>query len=116
MLKKEIILKKIVDLFFEDSINMLVGVNEGYFCILRWCVLFFVFVVDCEVGRGVDFCWKSVGRGVRESISYFVFRGLGYVLYFNVLGYMLDILFIWKIKLYDNLDILCIIKGKKFKD
>lgn len=98
MLKKEIILKKIVDLFFEDSICiMFVGVNKGYFCILRWCVLFFVFVVDCEVGRGVDFCWKSVGRGVRESISYFVFRGLGYVLYFNVLGYVLDILFILNI-------------------
>lgn len=105
VLKKEIVLKKIVDLFFEDSI-MLVGVNEGYFCILRWRVLFFVFVVDCEVGRGVDFCWKSVGRGVRESISYFVFRGLGYVLYFNVLGYMLDILFILKIKLYDEIDIV----------
>lgn len=34
VLKKETILKKIVDLFFEDSI-MLAGVNEGHFCTLR---------------------------------------------------------------------------------
>lgn len=34
VLKKETILKKIVDLFFEDSI-MLAGVNKGHFCTLR---------------------------------------------------------------------------------
>lgn len=34
MLKKETILKKIVDLFFEDSI-MFTGVNKGHFCTLR---------------------------------------------------------------------------------
>lgn len=34
VLKKETILKKIVDLFFEDSI-MFAGVNKGHFCTLR---------------------------------------------------------------------------------
>lgn len=97
VLKKETILKKIVDLFFEDSINMLAGVNEGHFCTLRWCASPPVFAVDCEVGRRADPCWKSAGRGARESIPYSVPRGPGYVLYLNVSGYMSDILFIWKI-------------------
>lgn len=116
VLKKETILKKIVDLFFEDSINMLAGVNEGHFCTLRWCASPPVFAVDCEVGRGADPCWKSAGRGARESIPYSVPRGPGYVLYLNVSGYMSDILFIWKIKPYDNSDTLCITKGKKSKN
>lgn len=116
VLKKETILKKIVDLFFEDSINMLAGVNEGHFCTLRWCASPPVFAVDCEVGRRADPCWKSAGRGARESIPYSVPRGPGYVLYLNVSGYMSDILFIWKIKPYDNSDTLCITKGKKSKN
>lgn len=116
VLKKETILKKIVDLFFEDSINMLAGVNEGHFCTLRWRASPPVFAVDCEVGRGADPCWKSAGRGARESIPYSVPRGPGYVLYLNVSGYMSDILFIWKIKPYDNSDTLCITKGNKSKN
>lgn len=119
VLKKETILKKIVDLFFEDSI-MFAGVNKGHFCTLRWRASPPVLAVDCEVGRGADPCWKSAGRGARESIPYSVPRGPGYVLYLNVSGYVSDILFIWKIKPYDenwyNSNTLFITKGKKFKN
>lgn len=118
VLKKETILKKIVDLFFEDSI-MFAGVNKGHFCTLRWRASPPVFAVDCEVGRGADPCWKSAGRGARESIPYSVPRGPGYVLYLNVSGYVSDILFIWKIKPYDenwyNSNTLFITKGKKIQ-
>lgn len=115
VLKKETILKKIVNLFFEDSI-MFAGVNKEHFCTLRWRASPPVFAVDCEVGRGADPCWKSAGRGARESIPYSVPRGPGYVLYLNVSGYMSDILFIWKIKPYDHSETLCITKGKKSKN
>lgn len=115
VLKKETVLKKIVDLFFEDSI-MLAGVNEGHFCTLRWRASPPIFAVDCEVGRRADPCWKSAGRGARESIPYSVPRGPGYVLYLNVSGYMSDILFILKIKPYDETDtvqIHCVAQREK---
>lgn len=115
VLKRKPYWKKLWTYFFEDSI-MLAGVNEGHFCTLRWCASPPVFAVDCEVGRGADPCWKSAGRGARESIPYSVPRGPGYVLYLNVSGYMSDILFIWKIKPYDNSNTLCITKGKKSKN
>lgn len=115
VLKRKPYWKKLWTYFFEDSI-MLAGVNEGHFCTLRWRASSPIFAVDCEVGRGADPCWKSAGRGARESIPYSVPRGPGYVLYLNVSGYMSDILFIWKIKPYDNSDTLCITKGKKSKN
>lgn len=107
-------MKKIVDLFFEDI--MFAGVNKGHFCTLRWRASPPVLAVDCEVGRGADPCWKSAGRGARESIPYSVPRGPGYVLYLNVSGYMSDILFILKIKPYDETDtvqIHCVAQREK---
>lgn len=77
-----------------DGSGILVGLNEGLFSALRWCASSSIFATNCKVGRGTNSCWKSAGRGARESIPDPVPRGPRYVVCHDVSGHLFDMLFI----------------------